>query len=206
MADFRNFMKDLKKLDVRLGKILMTNFGTTSAYRSKISSSLFSTTSNSNNSNQSNSINSNQSNFLIFENLKEKCATFSNEMKRSSLENEELKNAIEQCENKREEMNKNIITFIDENKQLKNENREQKEMIENYQIENNSIKKKISRLKQKLFSDIVYEPFKASNSQLIDELKEAIVNHKTSIDDFNKLSLKSQYEIISIIQKVLVQR
>ena len=53
MADFRNFMKDLKKLDVRLGKILMTNFGTTSAYRSKISSSLFSTTSNSNNSNQS---------------------------------------------------------------------------------------------------------------------------------------------------------
>lgn len=53
MADFRNFMKDLKKLDVRLGKILMTNFGTTSAYRSKISSSLFSTTSNSNNANQS---------------------------------------------------------------------------------------------------------------------------------------------------------
>lgn len=134
-------------------------------------------------------------------NLKTKMKEVNQSIKDIQNENEELKNAIEQCENKREEMNKNIITFIDENKQLKNENREQKEMIENYQIENNSIKKKIFRLKQKLFSDIEYEPFKASNSQLIDELKEAIVNLKTSIDDFNKLSLKSQCEIISIIMK-----
>ena len=53
MADFRNFMKDLKKLDVRLGKILMTTIGANSTYRSNTATSYFTTSTRSNSASQS---------------------------------------------------------------------------------------------------------------------------------------------------------